>query len=286
MIPAVTLRLAAALLAAASPLAAQTMRTYSAHRPLGSAAVPLRVTLDFGAGRLAVQAGDSTELYRTLMRYDAERFTPVQRYDSRTGLLRIGLETVGHSGLRVTSRDHLGQAARFSFAPTVPLYLDANLGASDAALDLARLQLRGITVSSGATMGTIDVSAPTTGDCERAVFRIGAGELRVRHFANAGCASITLDGGAGRLVMGMDGTWRRDTHLVVSLAMGTLTLQLPRDIGLRIRATDAFLARVAADGLVDRNGGRESVGFDQARHHLTVDLTANVADITVERRDP
>lgn len=261
---------------------AQAMRTYAASRPVAAPRVPLRVTLDFGAGRVAVQAGDSTELYGVLMNYDADRFTPVQRYDPRTGIAHLGLEPVGHGGLRVTSWEHLDQAARFTLAPTVPLHLDASLGASEAAIDLARLALRTLTIRSGATRGTIDVSAPTSGRCERATFSSGAGELRVLHFANAGCDEIHIEGGAGRTVLDLSGAWRGDTRLSASLAVGALVIRVPRGVGVQVRATDRFLARVAARDLVQRGAVRESADFAAAPHHLTIELTANVADVQVE----
>ena len=46
----------------AAPVAAQSMRSYTVARPVPAAPVPLRATVDFGAGRVAIRAGDPGQL--------------------------------------------------------------------------------------------------------------------------------------------------------------------------------------------------------------------------------
>lgn len=274
--------LAAALAVAATPaLAAQTMRTYGASRPLKGAQPPLRTTLEFGAGRVVVRAGPGTDLYDVGLRYDADRYTPVHRYDPRTGILQLGLQSVGGGGIRVTSRSQLEQVARFEFAPTVPLLLQANLGASEAVIDLGGLTLVEVAVRSGATRGTVDVSRPTRGECREALFSVGAAELVAMRLANAGCAEVRVEGGVGRAVLDFTGTWRRDVRVTAELSMGTLTLRVPRGTGVRVSA-DRFLTRFDLEGFGRSGNDWTTPGFAEAEHKLTVELKTNVAGFEVE----
>jgi hypothetical protein len=271
----------AALLAAATPLAAQSMRTYGASRPLAGAQPPLRTTLDFGAGRVVVRAGDVDELYRVGLRYDADRYTPVHRYDGRTGILHLGVQSIGGTGLRVTSRSHLEQVARFAFSPRVPLLLQANLGASEAVLDLGGLTLVELAVRSGATRGTVDFSSPTRGDCREALFSVGAAELMAMHLANAGCATVRVEGGVGRAVLDFGGEWRRDVRITAELSMGTLTLRVPRGTGVQVLA-DRFLTRFTLDGFERDANTWRTPGFAGAGRKLSIELKTNVAGFEVE----
>lgn len=274
--------LAAVLALVATPaLTAQTMRTYSASRPLKGAQPPLRTTLEFGAGRVVVRAGPGTDLYDVGLRYDADRYTPVHRYDPRTGILQLGLRSVGGGGIRVTSRSQLEQVARFEFAPTVPLLLQANLGASEAVIDLGGLNLVEVAVRSGATRGTVDVSRPTRGECREALFSVGAAELVAMRLANAGCAEVRVEGGVGRAVLDFTGTWRRDVRVTAELSMGTLTLRVPRGTGVRVSA-DRFLTRFALDGFGRSGNDWTTPGFAEAEHKLAVELKTNVAGFEVE----
>ncbi|HET9064596.1 MAG TPA: hypothetical protein VFN22_02085 [Gemmatimonadales bacterium] len=263
-------------------LAAQSMRTYAASRPVTDTGIPLRASLDFGAGRVVVRAGDPAVLYATTMEYDAERYTPVQRYDPRTGILHLGLASIGRGGLRVTSREHLQQAARFEFAPGVPLNLEANLGASEAHLDLGGLAVHDVTVRAGASRSAIDVTKPSGVRCERARFISGASELQVRQLANLGCREVRIEGGAGSTTIDFSGAWSADTRVTATLTVGTLTLRIPRSVGVHLDATGRFLSRLTFDGLTRSGDSWQSANFAGAEHHITIDLTTNVADVTVE----
>lgn len=272
----------AALFLSAAPATGQTMRNYTASRPLTAHPPPLRAALDFGSGRVVVRAGDANELYAMRLEYDAERFAPIQRFDVRTGILQLGARPIGSAGLRVTSREHLRQAARFEFAPGVPLSLEANLGASESHLDMAGLALQDLTIRAGASRSTVTASAPTTGRCERARFLSGASELDLTGLANLRCRQIEVDGGAGRTLMNFGGTWSVDIHLEATQTAGALTLQIPRGTGVRLQATGRFLSRLTFDGLVRSGEGWQSANFATAPHHLTINLTTNVADVTLE----
>lgn len=274
----------ALLVAVSTPalLTAQSMRSYSASRPITDTRIPLRATLDFGAGRVVVRAGDPSVLYATQMEYDADRYTPVQRYDPRTGILHLGLTSIGRGGLRVTSREHLQQSARFQFAPGVPLNLEANLGASEAHLDLGGLALHEVSVRAGASRSTIDVTKPSDIRCERARFISGASELQITQLANLGCREIQIEGGVGRTTVDFRGTWSTDAHVAATQTVGTLTLRIPRGIGVRINATGRFLSRLTFEGFARSGDSWQSTNFDDATHHLTIDLTTNVADVTLE----
>jgi len=220
-------------------------------------------------------------LYDAKLRYDADRFTPVHRYEPRTGLLRLGLESIGRAGIRVTSRNQLEQVARFEFAPAVPLSLEAALGASEAVLDLGGLTLTDLLVRSGATRGTVEFTSATRGECRQATFVLGAAELLVLHLANAGCGRVRVEGGIGRAVLDFGGAWRRDVQVEATLAMGSLTLRIPRGVGVQVTA-ERFLTRLAIDGLV-RDGDRwRTPGFVEADRKLSLELKASVSGIEIE----
>lgn len=273
--------LGAVLLAAGPALAAQTMRSYAAGGPSANPPAVLRTVLEFGAGRVVVRAGTGPSLYDAQLRYDADRFTPVHRYEPRTGALRLGLESVGRAGIRVTSRSQLEQVARFELSPRVPLELEASLGASEALLDLGGLTLQRLAVRAGATRGTIDFSTPTRGTCREFALALGAGELLALRLANAGCELVRIEGGVGRALLDLGGTWRRDLRVESKLSMGSLVVRIPRGTGVEVTA-QKFLSRFAMEGLTRDGDAWRTAGFAQAARKVTLDLQANVAGFEIE----
>jgi hypothetical protein len=271
----------AVFVGAAPSVAAQSMRNFTAERRVSPGQPPLRATLEFGAGRVVVRAGDGPDLYKMRVRYDADRFAPIQEYDHRTGILHLGLRSIGRGGIRVTSRDQLDQVARFEFAPDVPLILAASLGASEAVLDLGGLTLVELGIRTGATRGTVDFSTPTLGACREAVFTVGATELVALNLANASCALVRVEGGIGRAVLDFGGTWRGDSRVVTNLAMGTLTLRIPRGTGVQLRG-QRFLTKLNIDGLDPDDDGWSTPDFLRAERKLSIELETTLAGIDVE----
>ncbi|MEO5799566.1 MAG: hypothetical protein ABIZ70_00335 [Gemmatimonadales bacterium] len=264
----------------ASALPAQTMRSFNATRPVAGERM-LRATLDFGAGRVVVQPGVAGSLYRAVLRYDAERSAPVQDYDTRTGILHLGLEPVGGGGMRVTSRAQLDQTGRFEFSPDIPLSFTANLGAADATIDLGGTTLVDLAIWSGATRSSLAFSRPTRGECRKASFTVGASELDVRQLANAACDEISVEGGVGRATLGFEGEWRRNSSVAVALSMGTLTLRVPRGVGLQVTA-GRFLTSLNVEGLARSGNVWSTAGYSSAARRLQIELKTSMAGVNVE----
>ncbi len=276
-IAALALGCAGALVALPAP--AQTMRVFTAARGI-LAERQVIATLDFGAGAVRIGSAAASQLYRMEVRYDADRFQPTQQYDPRTGILRLGLESIGKGGMRVTSRNQLEQTGNFAFSRTVPLSLSANLGASEANLELGGLTLTDLTVRSGASRATVAFRTPTRGECRHATFTVGAGEIDITGLANAGCGEVRLDGGIGRATLDFAGAWKRDSRVSIEMSMGVVTLRIPRGIGVRLDAS-RFLSALSIDGF-ERDGKTWTTPrFDVAKRKITVELNTTVASIDV-----
>lgn len=264
----------------AHSLAAQTMRSVATLRPLSGERM-LRASIEFGAGTVHVGPAASGDLYRMQLRYDADRNGPVNQFDAATGAVRLGLQGNGNAGIRVTSRAQMAQRAEIGFAPGVPLMLSANLGASDATLDLGGLSLTSLAVRGGASSTTVNFDTPNRAPCSSATFTLGAAEFDVSGLANSGCAEIRVDGGVGRAMLSFDGAWQRNQRAQVSLAMGGLTLRIPRSTGVRLVAS-RFLSALDAAGFVQEGKVWSTPGFATAKQTLTVELKTSASGVRVE----
>jgi hypothetical protein len=223
----------------------------------------------------------SGDLYRMQLRYDADRNGPVNQFDAATGAVRLGLQGNGNAGIRVTSRAQMAQRAEIGLAPTVPLTLNANLGASNATLDLGGLSLTSLAVRGGASSTTVNFDTPNRATCTSATFTLGAAELDVSGLANSGCAEIRVDGGVGRAMLSFDGAWQRNQRAQVSLAMGGLTLRIPRTMGVRLVAS-RFLSALDAEGFEQEGNVWSTPGFATAKQTLTVELKTSASGVRVE----
>ena len=65
------------------------------------------------------------------------------------------------------------------------------------------------------------------------------------------------------------------------MAVGELTLRLPRKVGVRL-TLDRFLASFDPAGLVRTGNAFKSPGYDQADRTLDIDVTTAVGGVKVE----
>ena len=241
---------------------AQTMRPFTTFRQLhGEARLNARV--EYGAGSLRVEPGQPGELYRMNLSYDEDRFVPVSDFDASSRTVVLGLRAAGQGGVRVVSGNQLRQLATIAISPRADLALDLSLGAVDADLELGGLRISDLDLKTGASRATVRFSRPNGMRCQRARFSAGAAEVSVFGLGNSRCDEIEFEGGMGKVLLDFSGVWSSSAHVEVKLAVGELTLRLPRRVGIRV-AMDKFLSSFEPAGLVRRGDSFVSPNNDSA----------------------
>jgi Cell wall-active antibiotics response 4TMS YvqF len=269
-----------AFVASATSASAQSMRSFSTFRQLHGE-TRLQVGLDYGAGGLRITPGRASELYRMDASYDEDRYAPTSTYDAARGIVTLGLQPAGAGGLRVVSTRQLRQDATVAFAPSVDLDLALALGAVRADIELGGLNLTALTMEAGASQAVVRFSEPNLSRCRAAEITAGAAELTVLGLGNSRCDRFSLEGGMGKITLDFAGAWTSSTAAEIKMAMGELTLRLPRNVGVRL-TLDRFLASFDPAGLVRTGKAFESPGYDRAERTLDIDLTTAVGGVKVE----
>jgi hypothetical protein len=275
-------RLLSLLLALLAPAgaSAQMMRPFATYRQYHGE-TRLDARLEYAAGALRLAAGRPAELYRMDVSYDDERYLPVSDYDAARGAVALGLRAEGRGGLRVVNTGQLRQTASVTFSPRTDLALDLALGAVDGDLELGGLRLTDLRLQTGASRAVLRFSQPNASRCRSASIRAGAADLTVLGLGNARCDQITFEGGMGKVMLDLGGTWTSSSRVQVRMAFGEVTLRLPKQAGIRI-TLDKLLATFEPEGLVRRGDSWISPGYDQAARHLDIDVTTAVGSVRVE----
>lgn len=269
---------AAALLLAAGAAQAQNWRTVQSARQLQNDR-PVEVLVQFAAGELSVAPGDGELLYEMELRYDEDRFRALSEYDPSTNRVRLGLDGQ-RQGNRSINLDK-EQEARIRLTRRVPVSLDVDFGAGEADLDLGGIALRALDLSAGASEATIRFSEPNRVAARTINLEAGAAELEVIGLGNARAEHIHFQGGVGSTTLDFTGAWTADAEAEVQLGVGSVTIRLPRGLGVQIRKS-SFLTSFDADDMQKRGGAWYSRDWEHAEHQLVIDVQAAIGSIDVE----
>ena len=275
-------RLAAAglaLAASAQLSGAQTWRTLESSRQLRDSGEH-HVRIEYGAGRVDIAATSAPVLYAMTLRYDEKTASPVHRYDASARALTLGIDIEAR---RVTSlHDQTRGEMRLSLSRAVPLDLELDLGATKATLDLGGLTLRNLRLNSGASETLLDFSTPNAGRMRSLEVNVGAASFTARNLANANTSAIRVTGGVGSVVLDFGGAWTQDVAVDVEVALGKLTLHVPRDIGVRLEV-QKFLASFEHEGLTKRGDAYFTDNWDTARYRLRMRAGTRFGGIELDR---
>ena len=241
----------------------------------------LGARLEFAAGTLRVGAGRADELYRMDVSYDEDRYAPVSDFDASYGAVRLGVAAQGQGGVRVVSQNQLRQSAAVALSPRADLALDVELGAVDGELDLGGLRVSDLDVSASASRATVRFSAPNGTRCRAANFHAGAAQFSVLGLGNSRCDRIAFDGGVGQVTLDFGGAWTTDSRVEIHMALGGLTLRLPRRVAVSV-TLDKFLSSFEPEGLERRGAGYRSPGYEDAARHLDIDISTAGGAVKVE----
>ncbi|HEX7243192.1 MAG TPA: hypothetical protein VF263_23105 [Longimicrobiaceae bacterium] len=266
--------------AAAGCATAQSWRTINASRQTQGEKA-LSVEVEYGAGKLTVAPATGPLLYQFAMRYDERQVTPLSSYDRRTGTLRLGMESRDRDrGIRLGKVDRESHAD-IHLTRDVPLDLNLQFGAGEAQFDLGGLSVRRLRVQTGASDTRLSFAAPNRIAAEEVRIEAGAANFEVRGLGNTRAERFEFEGGLGSTTLDFSGAWDRSAAASVKMGIGSLTLRIPRGLGVRI-TKDSFLTSFDDSGLTKRGGAYYSRNWESARHRLTIDVDAAMGSIDID----
>lgn len=258
---------------------AQSLRHYTTTRQFNGE-THLAATVEFAGGTLRLGAGKPGALYGMELTYDPSRTQPVASWDSGQSAVKLGLSSLDQGAVGVGGRGPR-QTAAISFSPQADLALTLRTGAAETRVDLGGLRLASLVVETGASSTAVDFSKANAMRCREARFAAGAAELRVTGLGRSHCESVSFKGGVGSVLLDYGGAWRGRMALRAELAVGGLTLRVPRDVGVSI-STEKFLTSFQPAGFTREGNSYTSTNVGTASRFLDVELTTSMGGVTFE----
>jgi hypothetical protein len=234
----------------------------------------LRVSVEYGAGTLTLGSAPAGSLYRADLEYDRSVFSPRMEYDN--GRLRVGMN--GTSGVR--GRNIRAGELDVRLTQELPLDLSLQFGAAEANLNLDGLRVRSLELQTGASRTTLSVPRLNEERCREASMHVGAARFEATGLGNLNAENITVKGGVGDIILDFTGEWPADMRARIEMGLGSLTLRMPRGLGVRVTRSGA-LTTFDGQELVRRGESYYSEGFDAAARKLTVSLEAALGRVRV-----
>ena len=239
------------------------------------------IRVRYPVGRISVRSTTDPVIYRMFLRYDEDRMYPLHRYDAETHRATLGFE--GDDERWRKTRKTLDESElRLELSNAVPIDLDLEIGAVEARLDVGGLALSRLRIETGAADARLSFSEPNKIDMRRLDVRLGAADFAIRNLGNARVSDIRVEGGVGKVILDFGGKLESDVKIDANLALGKLSLRVPRDVGIRVEL-QRFIAGFDHPGLHKRGDAYYSDNWDDAKVRVRVRAETVLGAIEIDR---
>jgi len=241
----------------------------------------LKVQVNLGLGSLEVTRGDAEKLFDLDIDYDGKNDKPKIRFtrDGSSALLRIELEGKKGSGwLQEDNRITL------ELSPEVELAACFVTGVGENQVDLTGLKVGSLEVVNGVGHAEIHMDEVNRAKCGPVKVTNGIGHLEMTGIGNYGFSDFAFTGGIGDSTLDYSGTWDVIGDIEIKVGLGSLEVDIPEELGVRIRTSKSFLSNIQMPGFSQVGNEYLSGNIDETEKKIVISLNTGIGGVSFVHR--
>jgi hypothetical protein len=260
----------------------------------------VRVKIESSFGSVNIEKGDKDKIVRVYYRrQDKDRQPKLNLdYSVRKGLGELLLEMHPEDS-QVRSSDgeeggvHVNANINFKtdvwyveLAEGIPMSLDVELGAGKSDFDLTGLTVNDLSISTGASSSKLDFGERNDGEIKNLKIESGVSKFVANNLNNANFRRLEFEGGVGTYYLDFGGELKRDVKVDINVGLGSMTIAVPKNIGLKIKYEDSWLSNLSLDDdefVRRRKGVYESQNYSEAEGKMEISIESGMGSVKIKR---
>jgi hypothetical protein len=246
----------------------------------------ITVKIDFGGGVINLEKNNTGDILNADFEYNPDKFDMDIDYDKIGESGRLYLRSKSEHGHFDFDTDD--NYWHLQFTDRVPIDFEIDVGACETEFDFTGLKINDLALDVGASSTQIIFRKPNPEPISKINIDAGASKLKMKGLGNANFDMLSFDGGVGDFTLDFSGELRNKAYVDIDVGLGSLTLLLPENIGVRIRKEDSFLSSFSIDEdefqEVESNV-YESENFGKTEGELIFDIEIGLGSVKIEYID-
>lgn len=243
----------------------------------------LKVKLEYAAGKISLGKIQYDKLCRIAVKETNSEITPNVRYEKEgtTGYLVIDMNENESVGVF----DIGDQKLEMQFTDKIPVSFNLEMGACDGKFDFTNLRVKDLSLSMGASSADISFNSKNKDRINKFKVEAGVSKLNIVGLSNANFDKMEFEGGVGSYMLDFSGNLSQESTCHISLGLGKLTIRVPKNLNVKIRTEDSFLAsiKISDEYFVRKSGGTYySVNFDDSEPSLNLFIETGLGNLHVQ----
>lgn len=167
----------------------------------------------------------------------------------------------------------------------VPLSIEAELGAGKSDFDFTGLRINKLSISTGASSSKIRFDEKNESEIRELQIETGVSKFVAEGLNNANFRKMKFEGGVGSYYLDFSGELHRTVDVNISVGLGSLTIVVPRSIGVRVKYEDSWLSNFTIDDefIRRKKGTYESENYEQAEGRMDIFIESGLGSVKVKR---
>lgn len=251
----------------------------------------LKVLISSGVGTLLVRRGAPETI--VVADADPSEKSPMDlqyAVRNRVGYLDVTLGEDTKSGERKNTGIHVsgirGGDWALRFSDAIPISFDVEQALGKADFDLTGLQVKDFILNAGAGDVTVRFDEPNRVPIQDLTIESGLSKFRGLNLGNANFKRLRFNGGLGSYTLDFNGAIAGEVDVEVEVGLGSLTVIVPPEVGVRIIYDEGWLSTLSTDADIRKVGTAEytSDNFTGAQGRINLRVDAGVGSVKVRRR--
>lgn len=248
------------------------------------------VEIQFNLGELRLKnTEDDKYIFKAEIVYDKDKYKPVVEFRraGKTGKLTLSSEKLDDDSFfgldkRGSSGDIGDSKWDTEFISIVPIAFDIELGLGSGKLDFTNMLITDIQLMSGLSDVTAEFNEANKEIIRALTLETGLGNIEFYGLGYANIERLDVECGLGSANLSFDGEIQRDIKGKVSVGLGSVSIKIPKGVGVRIEAESSFLSSLDIRNFYKVGPNRyESENWNDAKYkiYLTVEVGLGSVDI-------
>jgi hypothetical protein len=246
----------------------------------------LTVKIDFGGGVIDLGKNNTGDILNADFEYNPDKFDMHIDYDKIEETGRLYLRSKSEEGhLDFDTDDNYWH---LQFTDRVPIDFEIDVGACETEFDFTGLKINNLDLDLGASSTQIIFRKPNPEPIPEINIDVGASKLKIEGLGNANFDRLSFDGGVGDFTLDFSGELRGKAYVDINVGLGSLTILLPENIGVRIRKEGSFLSSFSIDEdefQEVKSDVYESENFGRTEGELIFDIEIGLGLVEIEYID-
>jgi len=250
----------------------------------------LDVGIEFSLGKLEIKkCQDDNYIMQSEITYSKELYKPSVQYKTvgNRGKLRLVSKQQGKShhwgGSKIKSSSLKNNHWRIALIETVPMAFNIEMGLGKGLLDFSGLRVNDLDLDCGLSDVVVEFSKSNKEKIRRLSIETGLGNVEASGLGYANLERFDIECGLGSTTLRFDGDLNRDIKGRITVGLGSVNVEIPKDYAVQIEAQSSFLSSLNFNGFrrIDEDVYR-SKNWNNAEHRIFMIVEVGLGSVDID----